>query len=517
MEESRTKNVIRNISAGFIIQILNKIVAFIVRMFFIQILNTEYLGVNGLFTNILKILSFAELGIGTAIIYNMYKPVAEHNQEEIKSLIKLYKRAYALIGFFIFLVGMAIIPFLGIIIKDVPNIKENIIIIYILFLINTCSSYFFTHKRAIISAHQQERIISKYEGIFSLIRSVAEIIFLIITHNYIVYLLVELITTTIMNIAISQAANKLFPYLKEKNIKKLTRGKIQEIFFNVKDLAIYKFGSAIMDGTDNILITMIVNIQTVGLCSNYTLVISSLKTVISSALNGIIGSVGNLNASSEKQKKEDVFYEMQFTTFWIYAFCSTALIVLLNDFIRIWLGDGYVMTLGIAIALTMNFFISGTRFPAFTYRVTTGLFKKAKIAPFVCALLNIILSVIMGKIWGATGIFVATSIAQLLSISWIDPFLIHKYLFKSSYKKYFKRYLRDFIVFVLACFITYFISTVIGSGGIIKFLLKILIVIIVPNLIIYICFYRTKEFQLLKERLAFFLMSFKKENKQIMR
>ena len=503
MEQSRTKNVIQNISTGMIIQILNKLLAFVVRIFFIQILNTEYLGVNGLFTNILKMLSFAELGIGTAIIYNMYKPVAENNQEKIKSLISLYKRSYNIIGGIIFILGIMVIPFLGTIIKEVPNIKENVTFIYVLFLLNTSSSYFFTYKRAIISAYQKERVINKYEGIFCLIRSVLEIAFLVITHNYIAYLMVEIITTIMMNMTISIKANKMFPFIKEKCVAQLSKKEKKSIFLNVKDLAIYKFGSAILDGTDNILISSMINITTVGLCSNYTMLISSIKLVISSALNGIIASVGNLNAKASNDKKENVFYEFQFITFWIYAFCSIALIILLNDFIRIWLGADYVMNIGIAISLAINFYVTGTRFPAYTYRVTTGMFKKAKIAPFLCAVFNIIFSIILGKYFGAIGIFIATSIANLLSISWIDPYLIHKYQFKTSVKRYFKVYIRDTSICIFACFMTYLLTSFIPNSGIVNFILKLILVCIVPNIIFLISFYHTYEFKSAKERFVF--------------
>ena len=172
MEESRTKNAIRNIQTGAVVQMVNKIMAFVVRTVFIRVLNSEYLGVNGLFTNVLTILSFAELGIGTAIIFNMYKPVAENNIEKIKSLMQLYKKAYNAIGIIVFLLGLCIIPFMNFIVKDAPNIKENLILIYILFLFNTASSYFFTYKKSIISAHQKQSVINNLDSIFYLLKSI---------------------------------------------------------------------------------------------------------------------------------------------------------------------------------------------------------------------------------------------------------------------------------------------------------------------------------------------------------
>lgn len=497
MEKSRSKNVIRNVKTGAIVQIIIKLMAFVVRTVFIQMLNSEYLGVNGLFTNILTILSFAELGIGTAIIFSMYKPVANEEIEKIKSLMKLYQKSYNIIGISVFLLGLCVIPFMDILIKDVPNIKENIVFIYILFLINTSISYFFTYKKSIISAYQQESIINKIDSIFYLAKSVAEIIFLVLTKNYIVYLLIEILATMLGNIVIAIKADKMFPYLKEKNVQKIDKNEKKKIFSNVKSLVIYKFGGIIMNGTDNILISAMVNVSTVGLCSNYTMIISSIRGIISSVLNGITASIGNLNAVADRVKKEKIFYQLTFVNFLIYNFCSIAFIVLLNPFIKIWLGDEFLLSLPISIALSMSFFIEGLRNPGYTYRVTMGLFEKGKITPYLGAIVNIVLSILLCKLWGVVGIFIATSIAQLVSYSWIDPYLIYKYEFKTSVFKYFKKYIIYMLVFILETVLCLWITNYIVDNGILNFILKGIIVAVVPNIINVLLFYRTEEFKAL--------------------
>ena len=172
MGESRTKNTVRNVRTGAIVQVIKLLLAFVVRTFFIRLLNKDYLGVEGLFTNILTILSFAELGIGNAIVFNMYKPIAENDEEKIKSLMKLYKKAYNIIGVAILVIGAAITPFLGFIIKEKPNISENLSLIYILYLINTSVSYFFSYKKSIISAHQKQSVINNITSIFYVIKCI---------------------------------------------------------------------------------------------------------------------------------------------------------------------------------------------------------------------------------------------------------------------------------------------------------------------------------------------------------
>ena len=494
MEKSRTKNTINNMKTGMMVQIVNKVMAFVVRSVFIKILNVEYLGVNGLFTNILTMLSFAELGIGTAIIFNMYKPVAEDDKEKIKSLMQLYKKSYNIIGITVFLLGLLVIPFMDIIINDVPSIKENIIGIYILFLINTASSYFFTYKKSIISAYQQESIINKIDSIFYLLKSVFEILFLILTKNYIVYLMVSIAVTIIENVYIAHKANKMFPFLKEKEVQNLPKNEISKIFSNVKSLIVYKFGSVIMSGTDNILISAMINVETVGLCSNYTLIINAIKNIVTSTLNGVIASVGNLNAVSNKEKKEQVFYQLIFINFWVYAFCAISFIILLNPFIKIWLGEEYILGIGIPISLAVSFFIEGLRMPSYTYRVTMGLFDKGKMTPYIGALTNVVFSILLGKLWGAEGIFIATSIAQLLSYAWIDPYLIYKYEFKKSIGIYFKKCLKYIVIFIVVLLITLIVTNFIQDKNIYSFAIKAVLVLIISNSLIFIFLRKSEEF-----------------------
>lgn len=500
MKESRTVNTLKNVKTGIIVQLVNKIMAFVVRTVFIKMLNSEYLGVNGLFTNVLTILSFAELGIGTAIIFNMYKPIAEEDKEKIKSLMKLYKKAYNAIGIVVFLLGLCVIPFMNLIVKDVPNIKENIIFIYILYLFNTASSYFFTYKKSIISAHQKQSIINNIDSIFYLLKSVVEIIFLMLTKNFIIYLLIQIFGTFLENIVLAIKADKMYPYLKEKNVKPLSKKETKETFSNVKSLVIYKFGSVIMDGTDNILISALVNVSTVGFCSNYVMIINAVKSIMASALNGVTASVGNLNAIGERNQKEKIFYQLTFVNYVIYSFCAIAFMVLLNPFIKIWLGDSYVLHISISISLALSFFINGLRNPGYTYRTTLGLFQKAKSTPYIGAISNIILSILFCKIWGVFGIFIATSISQLISYCWIDPYLIHHYEFKTSSNKYFKKFIIYLIVFTFISALTLKITSIITIKGIIGLFLKAIIVCIIPNMINLIIFCKTEEFKGLNEK-----------------
>ena len=501
MSKTRTENAIRNVKTGFVVQLVNKVMAFVVRTIFISCLNTEYLGVNGLFTNVLTILSFAELGIGTAIIFSMYKPVAENDNEKIKTLMALYKKTYNIIGCLVFLLGLLVIPFMSFIVKDVPNIKENITFIYILFLINTASSYFFTYKKSIIIAHQKQSIINNIDSVFYLVKSIIEIIFLVLTKNFIVYLIIQIGGTILENFYLSYVANKMYPYLKEKNVKKLKKDESKKIFNNVKSLVIYKFGGVILGGTDNILISSMISVGAVGIVSNYTLIINSVKSILTSGLNGVVASVGNLNAIGDVKRKEEVYYDLTFVYYIIYSFCSIAFIILLNPFIKIWLGDKYLLAISVSFALGISFFIEGMRQTGFIYRTTLGLFQKAQSTPYIAAITNIVFSILLCKLWGIVGIFIATSIAQLVSYSWIDTHLIYKYEFKKKPFDYYRKSLVYFGVFLLELVITYLFTMFIDINIYVNLVLKTLIVLIIPNVINLLIFRKTTEFISLKNKL----------------
>lgn len=502
MGESRINNTIQNVKTGAIVQLVNKLMIFIVRTVFIKMLNTDYLGVNGLFTNVLAILSFAELGIGTAIIFNMYKPVAENDKEKIKSLMQLYKKSYNLIGVIVFVLGLFIIPFMNFVVKEKPNINENLILIYILFLFNTSISYFFTYKKSIISAHQKQSVINNIDSIVYFIKSIFEIVFLILTKNFIIYLLIEILFTIAENVVLSKIADRMYPYLKEKNVIPLSKEESNNIFKNVKALIVYKFGGVIMNSTDNVLISSLVNVGTVGYCSNYVMIINSIKSIISSALNGVTASVGNLNVVGKPEQKEKVFYQITFVNYIVYSFCTIAFIVLLNPFIKIWLGQSYVLGIDVSISLALSFFIEGLRNPGYTYRTTLGLFQKGRTTPYIGAITNIILSILLCKLFGVAGIFIATGIAQLVSYSWIDPYLIHKYEFKTPVSRYFKKYIYYIVIFIINSLITFEISNLISIQGIIGLVVKAIITCVICNTINLIAFCKTDEFKELKLKLV---------------
>lgn len=501
MSEGRTTNTIKNAKTGFIVQIINKIMAFVVRTIFIKTLGTEYLGLNGLFTNVLTILSLAELGIGTAIIFSMYKPISNKEYEKIKGLMSLYRKSYNTIGITVFGLGLLIMPFIPYLTRDLNSVKESFFVIYLLYLINTSSSYFFTYKRSIIIAHQKQSLINTIDSLYYIIKSLFEIVILLVTKNFVLYLLLQIGSTVVENIIISIIANKMYPYLKERNIEKIDNKEKKIIFSNVKSLIVYQFGSVIMNGTDNIIISGMIGTNMVGLCSNYTMIINSLKSIVLMTLNSVTASVGNLNVISNLPKKESILYQITLVDYIVFSFCTIALIILLDPFINIWLGKSFVLNVFISMSLAISFFIEGIRQPVYIYRTTLGLFSKGKYTPYIGAITNIILSIILCYMFGVVGVFIATSISQLVSYSWMDPFIIYKYEFKKSPLDYYKRIGLYCLLFIIELCISLILVKLIKFNNIFfDFCYRSVIALIIPNLCNYICLYKTYDFIEVKQK-----------------
>lgn len=499
--KSRSINSIKNIVFGIGGQILSTFLNFISRTVFINSLGVSYLGVNGLFTNILSILSLAELGISNAIVFSMYKPIAQNDTKRIKGLMNLYKKAYTIIGTTVGILGISLIPFLDYIIKDKPNIP-NLVIIYILFLANTVISYFFAYKRSIIIADQKEYIVTLYYYIFNFIQVFLQILILIITKSFILYLLLQIIFNFITNVVISIKANKMYPYLKDLSDSDLDKETKTLIFNNIKSLFLYKIGGVVLTGTDNIIISKFIGVSSVGFVSNYNLLIGTIQTLTSKVFSGITASVGNFNTQENSEKKEFIFDTINFFSFWLFSFCSICFWILCDPFIEIWLGKEYILDNSILFILTLNFYIYGMQNGNWIFRDTMGLFDNSKYIPFIAAVLNLLVSIIFAKKFGLVGIFWGTAISRLLTGIWFDPYILYKHVFgKYGLLKYYIKYIFYFCLMVVVGIITMFISSIsFIENEFIGFIYKLFICLAIPNFIYYILFKNKNEYKFLLDK-----------------
>lgn len=501
MSGSRSEYVAKNTVVSLSMQVVKNILAFIGRTIFIKVLGSEYLGVNSLFSELLTILSFAELGIGNAMVFSLYKPIAENNYEKIKSLMKLYEKFYRAIGFVIAFLGILVIPFLDFIVGDVSYVKENITLLYVLFLFNTVISYFFVYKKSLIIANQKNYIVEIYQQVFHALQIILQSIFLIITKEFIVYLVITVLCTIANNLVVAYKANKMYPFLTEKDVKPLEKKEMKSISDNIKALAIYKIGGILTDGTDSIFISAMINVITVGLYANYKMIINIFKTVGSQIMNSIIASVGNLNATATEERKETVFYEMLYINVWFFGFTAVGLCVLLSEFISLWIGSEYRIGFSAVLAAITYYYISNVHYPCFTYRTTAGLFVYGKYVPVISAVINTVLNFILGMKFGLAGILWASVIARVITYELIDPIMIYKYVFHNNVVSYFFRYVAYGIFIVLDGLISYSVCSLVSLGGIVGFVVKALVVSVVFNIVFFAVTVWTKEFKTIKTRI----------------
>ena len=493
-QRSRTENSIINSAMSIVTQVLTVVLNFAVKTVFIKMLNDEYLGVNGLFTNIITMLSLADLGIGIAIPYSLYKPLAKKDEHKINVLMNFYKKVYTIIGIAVLLIGLSLTPFLGLIIKDIPKNVPHLSLIYILFVIHSASSYFFVYKKFLIDSDQKGYITSRIIFTFSTLLSIIQIILLITTKNYILFLLSSIILVIIQNIYISSKANKLYPFIKNKTDEKLEKEDMEGIKKNVSSLFIYKVGTVIMNGTDNIIISKFIGLIIVGFYSNYVLIINSITTVLNQIFNAITSSIGNLVVTTNKKRSKEVYDNLNFANFWLYALFGVCIIVLINPFINIWIGKKYVMGFSIVFLLVLNFYVLGMQSVTNSFRNAYGLFWIAKYRPIIMVIINIAISVVLVQFIGIEGVLIGTLISRLVTTAWLDPYIVHKYGFEISPKSYYIDYLKYLVIFIaISTILNYFVSMVAINNIFILILIAILVVIIV-NVILVLLFFKTSEF-----------------------
>lgn len=498
MNNSRTINSIRNIIAGFGGQALSLIISFVNRIVFVHVFAEAYLGINGLFTNVLSMLSLAELGISSAITYALYKPLANNNNDKIASLMNFYAKAYRVVGITVGVLGLCILPFLKIFISDPGNIQENIYIIYLLFLFNTTISYFYTYKVSLIIADQKSYISSIISYCILIIQTIIQIVIVVFIKNYFLYLICQSIGTILTNVLISKKADCLYPYLKNKNIKPLDKNDKKSLFTNIKALMIIKLSGVLVNSTDNIIISATngLGLVSTGIASNYNLLSSTLNSILVQIFNGITASVGNFNASENDKRKIDFFSVINLLNFWLYGWCTISFIILSSDIIRILFGAKYILSDPVVFIIAINFYTVGMQSAVWTYKNTLGLFDYGKYLTFLTGMINIVLSIFLGQKWGLFGIFLATFISRLLTNIWYDPYAVYKYGLGNNPFVYFGKYIIYFIILLLCTFILIVIIKLFN----ISFIFKLIMCIVLPNVFFLLCFFKTKEYIFLFEK-----------------
>lgn len=500
MGESRTKNVLVNTGTGIAVKFLRMFLNFVLKTVFIKVLGIQYTGVSSLFTDILTILSFAELGIGSAITYALYKPVAENDQRKISQLMNFYKQAYRLVAAVVLIFGVLLIPFLDVLVKDTPDIKENMTLIYFLYLVNTACSYLLIYKSAILEARQKKYVISKMEGMMTFVRLVAECVILIVFEQFLLYLVLEILLTVIQNLMIAKEADK--EYDCKYPTEKLSKDEKQSLFDDIGALAMYQISWVVLSGTDSVVISAFLGTSMVGFLSYYKMIITQITSFLQQFFTSANASVGNLAVEGNEKRQYRLFCDINFAVFWLMAFCCSSLYILFNLFVEIWLGKEYVLGESIVLALVLDFFVANMIRCIALFRTSNGLFVQGKYRPVIMAVLNILLSIILVYKMGVFGVLIATVLSRLVTQTWYDPWLVYRNVFKRSVMDYYKKYLLFVLTIGFSIFVVRFIAGIVVIQNIyLMFAFECLLCLCIPNIMVILFWHKTEEYGTCKERL----------------
>ena len=486
---------IKNSGAALCEQIVYNILSFAARTVFIHTLGKTYLGFSGLFSDILTLLSLAELGMGTAIIYSMYKPAAENDDRQVAALLNLYRKVYTILGVGLTLVGLCLTPFLRFIISDIPELPE-LPLIYILYLLNTTGSYFLIYKKSILIVDQRSDIVSIISIIANSLKSVLQIATLLLFHDFILYLVIQLVFTLLNNAGISFYVNAHYAYLKEYRNEKIDEQTKKTIFTNVKAMFVSKLSSAVVTSTDNLLISKFVSTVLLGFYSNYTLFTTMIRTIVTKIFEALTGSVGNLVALESADKIYQSFKRVWFVNYWIVGFCCSSLFVLVNPFIKLWIGESYLLDMNVVFMICINLYMRLMRNTFITFTDTYGLFAELKVKSICEAIINLVVSLILVgpcKL-GIYGVLLGTLISNIATNFWYEPYLLFVKKFGVSWLQYMWLYSKYLLVAMMSTAAILLISDALNLGNSwLTFAAQVLLCCILINMVYMVVFYRTDE------------------------
>ncbi len=512
----------KNIAWGALSRIVVMIYSFVSRTYFIGILGNANNGINNVFSNILTMLSFAELGIGTAMNYSLYKLVATEDIPKIKSYMAFYKKAYRVIALVVAVVGLAVMPIIPHMLteEDIAG-AGNIYAIYLLYLFNTVCSYFVSYKYSLSNAEQKTYIFTNINLIANLACQTGQLVMLFLTQDFFMYCCVGAAVQLIQNLATNWYMNRLYPYLKDKDAEKLTKEELAPIIKNVKALVISRIGSLCVNATDHIIITWVISATASGFISNYNSLLTNVNGFMNVIMNSQTASFGNLIASEGKERQYVAFKNFRFLTFWIYGFASIVLFTLMTPFVYIWLGidktwwgSGYTVTAVTLFLILFNYYISGHKTAVYNVKVAGGIFEQDKWLAFATAIGNLVVSIAGARIIGLPGIFLGTVVATSIEVA-VRPGIVFKYILEQKTREYYitgAKYLAVVLATGAACFglqqlimppqvlkactETGFWTRFAGLG--IRFGALAILAVVIPNVVFYLVYRKTNEFQYVK-------------------
>lgn len=490
----RSKNTKRNVFFGFIDKIISLMLPFIIRTIIIKKLGADYLGLNGLFTSILQVLSLTELGFSSAIIFNMYEPIAHNDVKTIQALMNFYRKVYKIIGCIIVVIGVFLLPFLKYLIHGKCPSDLNIYALYLLYLLNTSISYFlFAYKEALLIAHQRNDIVSKVHCISQGMMYVAQIVILCTFQNYYLYLITMPIFSIIYNLLNSHLADKFFPEYFCKG--KLSTETKSVICNKVSGLMINKLCQVSRNSFDSIFVSAFLGLKITAMYSNYYYIMNAIIGIMSIFSSAMIAGVGNSIVVETTAKNYKDLKKINFIYMWICGWCTICLACLYQPFMKLWVGKSLMFDYPIVALFCIYFYALKMGDIRGMYSDAAGLWWENRYRAIIEALTNVVLNYVLAKYMGIYGILLATLISLIIINFGFGSQIVFKYYFKNNELcEYFKLTFCYAFVTLITYFITAFVCMLFTVDGLVGLVIKGIICIIVPNVAYFVIYRKTKEY-----------------------
>ena len=494
---SRTKNAIQNTKYGLLSKMLTLVLSFASRTVFIYVLGDVYLGVNGLYTEVLTALSFAELGFGSALTYSMYAPVANGDNEKTLRLLDFYRTVYRIIACVVLVLGLALTPFLQYIVKGADALTlHDLRLYFLIFLLNTVASYFVTYKFSYVNALQKNYQITKIELVVNSAIIAVQILVILLFRSFTAYLLTHTALLLLSRFFIAAYLDRLYPVLKERPKQPLSPEEKRPIYREVRGLLVHQFSSVAVHQTDNIIISSLteLGVVAVGFVSNYNLLMKAVLNFVTQIFGSVTSGFGNLAAASTKENFRKVFFTANFINFWIYGFCSIAFFVLIPPFITLWIGSGKLIDTPSFLLIIINCYLQGQCTIFNNARIAVGDFNRDKWWSLLQALVNLVVSIWGARHFGLVGVYIGTVVSRLVFVIF-RPYSTYSLMFGVSCREYYVCLVKYFCTVLLAGLLCVLATArLLAAVTVWRFLLAAFVVLVLPNAVFLLLYHRTDEF-----------------------
>ncbi len=490
MNDSRTKNASRNIIWGVVNKTVVMILPFITRTIILYLLGANFLGVGTLFSSILSFLSLTELGLSAAIVYVMYKPLAENDTKTICALLNYYRNFYRIIGVVMLVIGTGILPLVPMMIRSGSPEDINIYILYYIYLINSVVSYFFAgYRSSLLTANQREDISTKILTVVNILVQFGQIAVLVVTRNFYFYAVVPIVGTLTTNALYYFITRKKYPeYYPEGKLDSRIKDNIKK---KISGLIGTRLNSIVVHSADTIVISTFLGLTLTAQYGNYYLLFNSVCNFIGVFFSSITAGVGNKLVLDDITEGYKLFRRISYMNAWIVCWCCSCFLCLYEPFMKIWVGEELMLGLPFAILMVLYFFVYQIQKTILTFKDAAGLWHEDKIRPYCSMIINVVSNVVLVQYIGIYGIVLSSIIAFFISLPWANKVLFDN-LFRMNAFANIKEICKYFALTVVICTASYG-CCMICSEGIAGLVQRLIICCLIPNVLFILMTFKTEE------------------------